>query len=551
MSEIDAPRTAPAAANRPWTSSARGPAAPGTLRGRSPTGLVDAFAEVFARMAAPTSPRRGDPRRAGPDTEAKGGAAESIESRGPRPDDPPADSAAAPVDPRPPAANESQPPSSGDADQQAESRHQRPADRLTAHAETTQQSEGRNSPRTQPPGTQSAETRPEGGSATTGSPAAEAMQSDVNVAPHEVGGETKHEQSRGPSSDPAASKTAAPKGAHDAADALAKGRDTEAKPDSDVPRPGDPNDAKHGPSVTEPEPDPRSRRAASEPDANQRGDAGANGKRPAAGAVGDASSLPRPTPGAATDGGREASAIQPPTAHTAASPPAAAAVSDSRAASGLVSASNGSAATAGKPSGRGTVTQPTFSIHDSSRPAGEAAAHGRGDSAAAPGGKEIVSRIKLIQRVSRAFQHLGRNGGTVRMRLAPAELGTVRIEMRVQDNQVSARVVAETDAASQALREHLPDLRLRLESQGMRVERIEVQTESGEPRDARDQDEANRDPGRQSMGDDTGHRQPRRPLRGAEGDGPGSGDNVSQAVSGSAATAAENASVSGGVDARF
>jgi flagellar hook-length control protein FliK len=202
--------------------------------------------------------------------------------------------------------------------------------------------------------------------------------------------------------------------------------------------------------------------------------------------------------------------------------------------------------------GRGTATQPTFSIHDASRPAAESASPGRGDSAGpAAGGKEIVSRVKLIQRVSRAFQQLGRNGGTVRMRLAPAELGTVRIEMRVQDNQVSARVVAETDAASQALREHLPDLRLRLESQGMRVERIEVQTESGEPRDARDQEHANRDHGRQQMGDDPRHRQARRPQGGPEAAVRGTGDDVSRAVSRGGAAAPKNASVSGGVDARF
>jgi flagellar hook-length control protein FliK len=38
-------------------------------------------------------------------------------------------------------------------------------------------------------------------------------------------------------------------------------------------------------------------------------------------------------------------------------------------------------------------------------------------------------------------------------------------------------VVAETEAASAALREHLPDLRARIESFGMQVERLEIETD--------------------------------------------------------------------------
>ncbi len=91
---------------------------------------------------------------------------------------------------------------------------------------------------------------------------------------------------------------------------------------------------------------------------------------------------------------------------------------------------------------------------------------------------DMMTRIKLIQRVSKAFQHLGADGGVVRLRLAPAELGTVRVEMRIQQKRVEARVVADTDAAASALREHLHDLRSRLESFGLQVDRIEVETES-------------------------------------------------------------------------
>ena len=90
---------------------------------------------------------------------------------------------------------------------------------------------------------------------------------------------------------------------------------------------------------------------------------------------------------------------------------------------------------------------------------------------------EAVSRAKLVQRVSKAFQHLGPEGGMVRLRLAPAELGTVRVEMRIQRNRVNARVVADNEATGSMLREHLPDLRNKLESFGMQIERIEVSIE--------------------------------------------------------------------------
>lgn len=93
---------------------------------------------------------------------------------------------------------------------------------------------------------------------------------------------------------------------------------------------------------------------------------------------------------------------------------------------------------------------------------------------------DTVSRVKLIQRVSKAFQHLGPDGGVIRLRLAPAEMGAVRVEMRIHQRKVQARVVAETEAASAALREHLPDLRVRLESFGMQVERLEIETDAND-----------------------------------------------------------------------
>ena len=91
---------------------------------------------------------------------------------------------------------------------------------------------------------------------------------------------------------------------------------------------------------------------------------------------------------------------------------------------------------------------------------------------------DLISRAKLIQRVSKAFQHLGADGGRVRIRLAPAELGTVQLEMRIRQKMVQTRVVAESEAAASALREHLPDLRGRLEAHGLQIESLTIEVES-------------------------------------------------------------------------
>ncbi len=107
-----------------------------------------------------------------------------------------------------------------------------------------------------------------------------------------------------------------------------------------------------------------------------------------------------------------------------------------------------------------------------------------------------LARVKLIQRVSKAFQHLGPEGGIIRLRLAPAEMGSVRVEMRIQQRKVAARVVAETEAASAALREHLPELRARLESLGMQVEQLDIETDKLDPDgDSNFEDPTSRDKG--------------------------------------------------------
>jgi flagellar hook-length control protein FliK len=94
-----------------------------------------------------------------------------------------------------------------------------------------------------------------------------------------------------------------------------------------------------------------------------------------------------------------------------------------------------------------------------------------------PGATEqslAVDSARLLQRVARAFAAAHDGGGEVRLRLSPPELGALRLDVRVQDGTMVARMEAETSAARSALIENLPALRERLAEQGVRIERFDV-----------------------------------------------------------------------------
>tara|TARA_R110002049_G_scaffold2750_8_gene22113 strand:- start:16979 stop:18592 length:1614 start_codon:yes stop_codon:yes gene_type:complete len=163
------------------------------------------------------------------------------------------------------------------------------------------------------------------------------------------------------------------------------------------------------------------------------------------------------------------------------------AASQTAAAAAVQAAAKVAAAATASASTRPVSTSPTAGTTNQvqasdrlSHPAAEPGARKPTAKTQASQASEAVNRAKLIQRVSKAFQHLGPDGGQVRLRLAPAELGTVRIEMRMTERRIQARVVAESEAAGSALREHLPELRQRLESQGLQIDKFEIEVDSGD-----------------------------------------------------------------------
>ena len=85
-----------------------------------------------------------------------------------------------------------------------------------------------------------------------------------------------------------------------------------------------------------------------------------------------------------------------------------------------------------------------------------------------------LDRVRLVQRVARAFHSIGEEGGEMQLRLRPPELGSMRLEIAVRDGVMTAHLETETAAARNVLLDNLPQLRDRLAEQNVKVDRFDV-----------------------------------------------------------------------------
>lgn len=95
-----------------------------------------------------------------------------------------------------------------------------------------------------------------------------------------------------------------------------------------------------------------------------------------------------------------------------------------------------------------------------------------------------VDASRFVHRVAKAFEAAQDRGGEVRLRLNPPELGSLKLDIRLQEGVLVARLETETSSARTVLVENLPALRERLAEQGVRIERFDVdlmQQPSGGP----------------------------------------------------------------------
>jgi flagellar hook-length control protein FliK len=98
----------------------------------------------------------------------------------------------------------------------------------------------------------------------------------------------------------------------------------------------------------------------------------------------------------------------------------------------------------------------------------------KGDDAADTQGAPGVDRARFVQRVEGAMRAAHQRDGKIQVRLSPPDLGSVKIELAVQNGVLSAKLEAETLAARNLLLDSLPALRERLAQQDIRVDKFDV-----------------------------------------------------------------------------
>jgi flagellar hook-length control protein FliK len=122
----------------------------------------------------------------------------------------------------------------------------------------------------------------------------------------------------------------------------------------------------------------------------------------------------------------------------------------------------------------------------SSQPVGQAAANSSATAKGAVGAQSTapstsgsatgeVDRVRFLQRVSSAFQAADEQGGQIKLRLSPPDLGSMRLELTVRDGVMTAHVQTETDAARTLLLDHLPQLRDRLADHNIKIDQFDVE----------------------------------------------------------------------------
>ncbi|HZZ27051.1 MAG TPA: flagellar hook-length control protein FliK [Pirellulales bacterium] len=101
-----------------------------------------------------------------------------------------------------------------------------------------------------------------------------------------------------------------------------------------------------------------------------------------------------------------------------------------------------------------------------------------------------IDQARFVERVATAFRNIDDQGGEIRLRLSPPELGSLKVEVAVRNGILTARLETETNTARSLLLDNLPALRERLAAQNIKVEWFDVDLRQ----DARNQGSPNSSP---------------------------------------------------------
>ncbi|MBK5224935.1 MAG: flagellar hook-length control protein FliK [Acidimicrobiia bacterium] len=119
--------------------------------------------------------------------------------------------------------------------------------------------------------------------------------------------------------------------------------------------------------------------------------------------------------------------------------------------------------------------QPTIATPAPTAPTAEVAAPGTIASADADPWEQLANVVRPLRTAPDGTQRMS-------LQLRPAELGTVHLEVAVQDGRLSIRVIADNVASRDLLASALPDLRAELSSSGVDLGTLDVsdQTSGGQ-----------------------------------------------------------------------
>lgn len=98
----------------------------------------------------------------------------------------------------------------------------------------------------------------------------------------------------------------------------------------------------------------------------------------------------------------------------------------------------------------------------------------RADIAHRPAALSAAEYRRFQHRIDKAFELASQRDGEIRLRLSPPQLGSLKVELKLDGEVMHARLETETDAARQLIVDSLPGLRDRLAEQGIRIETFEV-----------------------------------------------------------------------------
>ena len=91
-----------------------------------------------------------------------------------------------------------------------------------------------------------------------------------------------------------------------------------------------------------------------------------------------------------------------------------------------------------------------------------------------PSGLTVPEGTVVDQMITHFSTNKRLETGTVNLRLYPQELGELRMEIKVEQDNIKAHIVAQNPQAQEMIDRHLPRLREALEQQGLHLQQVEV-----------------------------------------------------------------------------